>query len=129
MCDLRFRLFWLGMGWMMLGGMVYLSLMHHPPQPFGFRHADKLEHLLAYLVLMGWFAQLYTGLAARLRLALGLVALGLAVEVMQGRGGFRNFEWADLAADACGIGLAWGLSCTGCGQLLYSMERRLSGQY
>jgi hypothetical protein len=55
---------------------------------------------------MFWFGQLYVRSAVRLRYALGLVALGIALEFIQDQVG-RDFELADMAADALGVALGW----------------------
>lgn len=68
--------------------------------------ADKLGHAFAYAGTMFWFAQLYLGSAVRLRYALGLIALGVALEFIQAQVG-RDFEVADMAADAVGVALGW----------------------
>jgi hypothetical protein len=65
-------------------------------------HLDKVEHAFAYGVLMGWFWPLY-GARGRLFHAIGLVALGIALEFVQGAGGVRQFEVVDMVADAAGV--------------------------
>lgn len=72
-----------------------------PPEdlPDGVLLSDKLLHLLGYL-LLGVLAVL-----SRIRWPWALtvvIAFGLALEVAQGLGGSRAFEWSDLAADAMG---------------------------
>lgn len=71
---------------------------------------DKWSHMLAFLVLTVWFAGLYRR-RSYWRLALGLLAFGALIELLQGAIGYRSAEWLDLAADAAGIvaglGVAW----------------------
>jgi len=55
---------------------------------------------------MFWFAQLYVRAPARLAYAVGFVAMGIALEFIQPRFG-RDFEVADMAADAIGVALGW----------------------
>jgi hypothetical protein len=43
----------------------------------------------------------------RMRIAAGFVALGIALEFVQGWTGFRFFSYADMAADAAGVMLGW----------------------
>ena len=38
-----------------------------------------------------------------------LLGLGALIEVAQGLTGYRDASWADLAADALGVALGWGL--------------------
>ena len=75
--------------------------------------SDKLQHLLAYLALTLWFGGL---MAPRryLLLALGLLALGGGIEIVQGLMGLgREADWRDFLADALGIGLGLSLCMAG----------------
>src|SRR4029450_8980859 len=72
--------------------------------------ADKAEHMLAFGSLMFWFEQVSLPLRARLATAGLLVALGVAVEVVQGQTGYRSFEYADMGADCAGIFVGWVLA-------------------
>ena len=86
--------------------VVYLSLTPYPisvPVETG----DKVGHVLAYAVLMLWFAQLYSGSGRRLALALALVALGVGLEFAQLVTDFRTFELADMLADGIGAAVGW----------------------
>lgn len=55
---------------------------------------------------MFWFAQLYVRAPVRAAYAVGFVAMGIALEFIQPRFG-RDFEVADMAADAIGVALGW----------------------
>jgi VanZ family protein len=56
---------------------------------------------------MFWFAFLYRRTPTRLGYAIGFIAMGVAIEFIQPLTG-RNFELADMAADAIGVLLGWG---------------------
>ena len=101
------RRLWIGVGWALVAGVIYGSLMHSPPS-LGFEQGDKLEHLGSYGLVMFWFCQLYAERRVRLGYALGFVALGVALEFVQGCTGYRDFEVADMFADAAGVVLGWG---------------------
>ncbi len=58
-------------------------------------------------MLMFWFAQIYLRLPGRVVAAALLVALGIALEYVQGWTGWREFSYADMTADAVGVGLGW----------------------
>ena len=70
-------------------------------------HGDKIAHVLAYCVLMSWFANLYGKLHERWLLAVGFIAMGIALEFVQRWTGFRTFEVADMVAGALGVGAGW----------------------
>lgn len=125
MPSLRLRPLWLALGWGMVAGVVYLSLMPSPPQPLTFDAADKLEHAAAFAWLALWFFQI---VAARHRVATAtaLLLLGLAIEIAQSFTATRMFEIADITADGAGILLGAWLAHGRLGKMLYGLEQRLS---
>lgn len=112
------------MGWLWLAGVCVLSLLPHPPKPLAFESADKLEHLLAYAWLMLWFCQVRLTTQERLRYWVGLSLLGVALEWLQGMGGYRYFEYGDMLANASGVLLGWGLAHTPMGRVIAVFEKR-----
>jgi len=90
-----------------VGVLLWLSLAPAsalPPVTFW----DKAEHALAYLALAG------LGLACFPRragvLTLGLLVLGVVIEVLQANMGFgRQGDWRDAVADGLGTAAALGL--------------------
>lgn len=99
--PLRYRWLWLGIGWGVVGAIVYLSLTPSPPT-FGLDLWDKAEHYTGYLLLTAWFLQIYRSGAARLWVAVVSIALGAGLEVLQGLGGVRYFEFTDMLANTLG---------------------------
>ena len=61
---------------------------------------------------MLWFCVLYRRLRVRAFYAGGFIALGIALEFVQGMTGYRSFEVADMVADAAGVLLAWSIAST-----------------
>lgn len=118
---------WLGFGWLWIVLVCYLSLMPHPPEPVSFKGVDKLEHLLAYAGLMLWFCQVYVTHAARISVLVWLVVLGVGIEILQGMGGYRYFEYADMLANTGGVLIGWGLAHTRMGRAILMLER--NGKY
>lgn len=112
---------WRLTGWLQIGGVVYISLMPHPPEPLLFDHADKLEHALTYCFLMLWFCQF--GKLNRLRLAATFVAMGVGLEILQGMTGYRFFEYADILSNSMGVLLGWILARTRLGRTLEFLEQ------
>jgi VanZ family protein len=97
---------WLAVGWAMVAVIVWLSLTPSPPK-VDFEQSDKVGHFLAYGGVMFWFAQLYAEPKARLGYAAGFVAMGVALEFIQGWTGYRSFELLDMLADGIGVALGW----------------------
>ncbi|MBI5890030.1 MAG: VanZ family protein [Nitrosomonadales bacterium] len=117
------RKVWLSLGWLWVATVFYLSLMPHPPEPVSFDGIDKLEHFFAYAGLMLWFCQVYREAGQRVRLFLALAAMGVGIEILQGLGGYRYFESADMLANSTGVLTGWGLAQTMLGKLLIAIER------
>lgn len=126
--DVRFNRIapaWLCVGWVLV--LLVISLSLRPgPAVLADGLGDKLQHVLAYTVLMLWFATLYRARATRVAYAGGFVALGVALEFIQGATGYRSFEVADMVADAIGVALGWLLAPPRLPSLLEFIERVLS---
>ena len=121
----KWHMTWLASAWLLVGAVVYLSLARLDidiPAAQG----DKLGHVLAYAVLTFWFMQVYLRLASRAAIVLSLVVLGVALEFAQAYTGYRNFEYADMAANAAGVMVGWILSPPRTPALLSRFERYIS---
>ena len=121
MNTLKLRRLWVLIGYGLVTLVVALSLSPSLPQPLEFPLADKLYHLLAYGVLMLWFAQLLP----RSRygwLVCGFIALGVVLEMAQSQIGTRSGEVWDIAANSLGTILSWGLALMGMNTLLHQFE-------
>lgn len=104
--PLRFSALWLAAGSMLLFFLIYRSLIPADALQQS-AHGDKLMHFSAYAVLMSWFSNIFPALNQRIRLALALVMLGIALEFAQRWTGYRTFELADMAANATGVAAGW----------------------
>jgi VanZ family protein len=85
--------------------VAVLALLPAPPRQMDLGW-DKLNHLAAFGALglcavFGW----RSSRAARLGVLVGLLAFGGTIELLQLQVPNRSGEWADLGADAIGIGL------------------------
>jgi VanZ family protein len=118
--GLQHRRLWVALGWAGVTLVIVLSLMPNPPQA-SVRFEDKIGHLLAYSSLMFWFAQLHR---RWLPWALGFLALGAGLEVLQGLSGYREMSLDDLLANSLGIGLGW-LAAHSFPRFLAKVEARL----
>ena len=124
----EFQCFWLWVifGWALVALVIYLSLTPSPPEVLDFAFSDKLEHLFAYSVLMGWLGQLYVSTRQQNLLAVGFCLMGVALEFAQGWGGHRFFDVADMAANTLGVLLGWWLTRTLFAGILLRVDRSIS---
>jgi hypothetical protein len=104
--ELIYRRYWLAIGIGMIGVVICLSLVPMSGES-GIEEGDKVGHVLAYGVLMMWFAQLENGLTARIWLAVGFSALGIGLEFVQRATGYRTFDSGDIVAGLAGVAIGW----------------------
>jgi len=97
---------WQAIGVVLIAAVVWESLTPHPIK-VDFEQSDKYGHAFVYFVLMLRHAQLYPTLRARAGWALGLVAMGVALEFLQRLTETRSFEIADMVADGIGVALGF----------------------
>ena len=119
-----FALWWLiGWGWVAL--VWYLSLTSHPIDiDFGTSFNDKIGHVMAYAWLMFWFGNLYATRSTRLTYAVIFIGMGILLEFLQG--GFtsvRHYSYADMLADAVGVGIGLILVFGSLGRALRKVEQ------
>jgi uncharacterized protein YfiM (DUF2279 family) len=102
----RFAHIWFLLGWGMVLTVFVLSLV--PIDVDLGRGSDKLEHFFAYAVLSFWFGLLHHRRRGQLGFTLGFIGMGVVIEFLQGLTDYRDFEIADMVADAIGafVGLA-----------------------
>ena len=123
---MRYFNLWLVLGWLFVLLVCYFSLMSNPPKfDVKFEHLDKLEHMLSYFIMMGWFAQLYQTKQSRIFYALFFIVLGALLEILQGMGQTRMFEYSDMLANATGVLLAWYITKGKLKELLLTFENKL----
>jgi VanZ family protein len=103
----RLQWAWIIIGWVGVVAVTVLALIPSPPRLVPVEQGDKVEHVLAFGSLMYWFAQVYLQRRSRLAAAGLLMALGVAIEFLQGETGYRSFEYADMGAECVGIFIGW----------------------
>ena len=111
--HLKWARLWLLVGALLITMIFYLSLTSHQLPIPSFKNVDKLLHLFAYTVLMGWFVQIFHHRYGRLFFAACFVLMGVTIEFLQALHPMRHFDVLDMAANLAGVGLAWlgGLTC------------------
>ena len=123
MLPLRFPKLWSALGWLLVALVVIGSLI--PGQAIEAVHvSDKAMHAGAYFVLMVWFAGFYRH-AAYPVIATVLIALGLALDLLQLLTDTRQFDWYDVAMNSAGVILGFVLSTVLLGGWCLRVERRL----
>ena len=83
---------------------------------------DKWAHAAAFAFLTVWFAGLYPK-KAYWRIAIGMAAYGVLIELCQGLISYRSAEWPDLGADAIGIAAGLSLALIGGGGWCLAAEK------
>ena len=122
---LIYRNVWVVVGWALVVAVTYLSLVPSPPEVAG-SLGDKGAHVLAYGTMMFWFGSLYTG-RARGGAVVGLLAMGLALELLQSLGQYRLAEPMDMLANGLGIAVGWLLALTPASGFLAKVDAWLAG--
>ena len=88
-----------------------------------FGQVDKWAHFLAFAFLAVWFAGQYRP-RSYWRIALGLLAFGIFIELCQRFVGYRSAEWLDVAADIVGIIVGLLIAAMGLGGWCQRFESR-----
>ncbi len=128
--DLKwFRHWWLlGWGWVCL--IWYLSLSTKPHGiDLGIEFSDKLGHFIAYAWLMLWFGNLYQSMNGRLVFAGIFILMGIGLEILQGLGQVRQFEYFDMLANTAGVLIGLLTLLTPLAKLLCWIEALLNFSY
>ena len=125
MRPLRFVRLWLGLGWLFVALVIFFSLTPSPPSPIEFTGADKLFHVSTYALMMLWFGLVYLPGRAYLLLGIGLILMGIALELIQGLTGYRSLEYVDMIANAVGVSFGWLLVRTRLSSTLLHVEAKI----
>jgi len=104
--------------------VVYLSLANIAIPQVPSSIGDKINHLIAYSALMGWFGQLLIEWRHRMLAAVALVLLGITMEYCQGLTAYRVFEWQDALANSMGVVLGFIALSLGADRILVWFESR-----
>lgn len=123
--QLRYARLWFWVGILLTASIILLSLINPPDQVKSILLNDKLAHTFAYVVLMGWFVQIFQHRAARIVCGCLFVTMGVGIEFVQGMTPHRQFDVLDMVANTSGVLLAWILAYTWMGSILVWFERTL----
>ncbi|MFT4198799.1 MAG: VanZ family protein [Pseudoxanthomonas sp.] len=104
---------WLALWLLACAAVVVVCLLPERDLPPVAPGADKVEHALAFFLLMASAVQLFAGGRALLRAAAGLVLLGVAIELAQAAfTADRHADSSDALADAAGVLLGLAIART-----------------
>lgn len=122
--PLRHLRLWRSTGRALVLASFAVALLPAPRGMGSIAYGDKIAHAAAFAMIMLWYAQIYSARRDRGRCALGLLALGLGIELLQSLVPYRSADIWDLVADAAGVGLGWLLASTRLGDLLSRFDTR-----
>jgi VanZ family protein len=103
MASFSYSRLWHALGWLLVLLVVFLSLTPKLPLAVEVPGSDKAHHFLAYLVLMLWFSQLQREPRRQFWIGVGLVVLGVGLELVQGLLVYRSADVLDGLANGCGV--------------------------
>lgn len=114
---------WIACGFAFVLLVVYLSVT---PDPLRAPTIDsfKTGHILAYLWLMLWFAQVRASPWSRAVIGILLCALGVGLEYVQLHTGYRTFSYSDMVDDAIGVAAGYLLALTPLGSVFARWETK-----
>lgn len=102
--PLRHPRAWLALWWLAVVVVFVVCLLPAPDLPLTPPGGDKVEHFLAYFLLAASAVQLYQGRRALWRVAIGLVLLGIVIELAQAAfTTTRAMDPWDAVADTLGV--------------------------
>lgn len=120
---------WQGLWWAAIAAVFVVCLLPGPDLPRVPEGGDKVEHVLAYFILAAGAVLLHARRATLWRPALGLLLMGILIEILQGAlTATRSADAADALADAIGIAAGLALAWTPVRGWLRALDRRLFGR-
>lgn len=122
---LHFHQVWLVIGISFILGTIYFSLTSSGIPSISHNVNDKFLHITGYFMLTLWFSQIYYLRLQRLLLMTGFILMGIGLEFIQGYGGVRHYEIADMVANSVGVLAGLLAAAAGMDRILAWFERRL----
>ena len=101
LAPLKYPRVWFGVAYAALILVAVLSLMPVPETAVNV--SDKVMHFVVYFILSAGFMVLIRHQSNIVKVAIGLVFYGVALEFLQGLTGYRMFEFLDMVANSSGV--------------------------
>ena len=127
MKTLRYARRWQLAGVLLLALVMVAALVREMPfqeLTAQFKLSDKFMHIAAFTFLAVWFSGQYEK-KSYWRIAVGLMAFGILIELVQGTISYRTSEWLDLLGDAAGIAAGLIIAMLGVGGWSVWVEGKL----
>jgi hypothetical protein len=125
MRELKYLKIWLIVGWALVGLVIFVSVTPRAPEMLDLDGADKLLHVFAYGIMMLWFGFIYLPSRMYQNLGIILIAIGIALELIQGIIAHRSLSFLDMVANTVGVLLGWLLAKTRLSSTLNHVENIL----
>ena len=122
--GLQYPRVWSAIGMLMLLALIMLSMITIDQSAISIPHLDKIQHFLAWLIIMFWFASIYP--RHKLIMLGTLLTVSLGVELMQALLSWRQGSAIDLLANFVGLVTGLVLAVINKGLLLKLFDRILA---
>lgn len=113
----------------LVGAVIYLSLTADFPGYLQIENDLKIGHILAYAVLMFYFAQLLVTPRMAWLFAGLFVVMGIVLEYLQGITDYRTFSYFDMLANYLGVTFGFIASKTSLVHTVERIDRKIAGHF
>jgi len=127
--PLKLKPLWLFIGLVLIAAVIYLSLTDAFPDPLRIGSDLKPGHVLAYAVLMLYFAQLIADARSGWLIAGLFTVMGICLEYLQGMTGHRTFSYYDMFANFLGVSAGFILSKTPLVNSVEYVDRKIAKHF
>ena len=129
MKKLKFIKLWLFIGWIQIGLVIIFSLIPSPSDIPDIIGLDKLMHFSAYAFMMFWFGLCFFPGRTYNRIGYAIIIMGVFLELIQGKIGYRSMSYFDMTSNALGVSLGWVLARTRISSALVYIENSLADKH
>ncbi|MBI5074989.1 MAG: VanZ family protein [Nitrospirae bacterium] len=113
----------------LVAAVIYLSLTDTFLDYLQIENDLKPGHIIAYAILMFYFAQLIINSRIGWFIAGFFVLMGIVLEYLQGMSGYRTFSYYDMFANCMGVSIGFIVSKTPLVNTLEHIDRKIAGYF